>query len=175
MTEQWLPVVGYEGKYEVSDHGRVRSIERKARLLHRHTKEEIFRRVPGRIIKLHMGITKQGKTKHMNARLSDERGTLNWAVHRLVLTAFRGPCPPGLQGCHYDDDPYNNRLENLRWDTQSANELDKVRNGGHHEARRDSCDNGHRFSEENTRMYRGKRKCRRCERDRSRAQRILAS
>lgn len=50
-------------------------------------------------------------------------------IHRLVLEAFVGPCPPGLQGCHKDDDPLNNHLGNLRWDTQKANAEDSVRNG----------------------------------------------
>lgn len=45
-------------------------------------------------------------------------------VHRLVLEAFIGPCPPGCEGCHNDGDPTNNRLENLRWDTHAANMAD---------------------------------------------------
>lgn len=52
-----------------------------------------------------------------------------YAVHRLVLLAFVGPCPPGMQGCHHDDDSSNNHLENLRWDTQKANAADAIRNG----------------------------------------------
>lgn len=50
-------------------------------------------------------------------------------IHRLVLEAFVGPCPPGLQCCHADDDVTNNRLENLRWDTHKANIHDAIRNG----------------------------------------------
>jgi hypothetical protein len=49
-------------------------------------------------------------------------------VHHLVLEAFVGPRPDGQVGCHFDDDPRNNRVENLRWDTSSANALDRVRN-----------------------------------------------
>jgi hypothetical protein len=50
-------------------------------------------------------------------------------VHRIVLEAFVGPCPTGMVACHADDVKADNRLENLRWDTQSANCHDAVRNG----------------------------------------------
>lgn len=49
-------------------------------------------------------------------------------LHRLVLEAFLGPCPPGKQCCHFNDDGTNNRLENLRWDTSKANSADAYRN-----------------------------------------------
>ena len=54
-----------------------------------------------------------------------------YRVHRLVLEAFIGPCPDGMECCHNDGDPGNNRLDNLRWDTHSANSLDAVRHGTH--------------------------------------------
>lgn len=50
-------------------------------------------------------------------------------VHRLILLAFAGPCPPGMECRHLDDDPFNNRLENLRWGTRLENAADKNRNG----------------------------------------------
>lgn len=50
-------------------------------------------------------------------------------VHRLVLLSFIGPCPKGEEGCHYDGNPLNNELKNLRWDTSKANSLDMVRHG----------------------------------------------
>lgn len=52
-------------------------------------------------------------------------------VHRLVLAAFVGPCPPGMEGCHNDGDSCNNRLSNLRWDTRAGNVRDAVRHGTH--------------------------------------------
>jgi hypothetical protein len=51
------------------------------------------------------------------------------AVHRLVLEAFVGPCPPGYQCCHWDGDPGNNHLENLRWGTPKDNADDTLRHG----------------------------------------------
>lgn len=52
-------------------------------------------------------------------------------VQELVLEAFVGPRPPGLEACHDDNDPANNRLTNLRWDTHKGNVADKRRHGTH--------------------------------------------
>jgi hypothetical protein len=51
-------------------------------------------------------------------------------VHRLVLEAFVGPCPAGMEACHFPDaDKSNNKLDNLRWDTKRANGLDSLIQG----------------------------------------------
>lgn len=50
-------------------------------------------------------------------------------IHRLVLEAFVGPCPEGMECCHEDDNPSNNNLSNLRWGTRLDNSKDKKRNG----------------------------------------------
>lgn len=50
-------------------------------------------------------------------------------VHRLVLEAYVGPCPEGMEACHYDGSRSNNNLDNLRWDTRSSNQLDVTRHG----------------------------------------------
>ena len=52
-----------------------------------------------------------------------------WLVHRLVLLAFVGPCPPGMETRHLDRDPRNNRLDNLLWGTPKKNAKDKKRHG----------------------------------------------
>ena len=68
--------------------------------------------------------------KYVHVPLLDVTGTRIWRkVHLLVLECFRGPCPPGMQGCHADDDQTNNLLSNLRWDTHANNVLDKIANG----------------------------------------------
>lgn len=86
------------------------------------------------------------------------------SVHLLVLEAFVGPCPEGLEGCHANDVKSDNRLTNLRWDTRSANTYDRIRNGNHYSARKTECDNGHPFTEENTYLSPGRhhRHCRTC-------------
>ncbi|WP_082971209.1 HNH endonuclease signature motif containing protein [Mycobacterium sp. 852002-51971_SCH5477799-a] len=86
-------------------------------------------------------------------------------VHRLVLEAFVGPAPSGTFGCHLDGDPANNRLNNLRWDTQANNLRDVVSHGRHHSSNRTHCVHGHEFTPENTRLTaKGHRRCIRCDR-----------
>ncbi len=50
-------------------------------------------------------------------------------IHRLLLEAFVGPRPPGMQCCHWDGNPANNDLTNLRWDTTRGNSADGIRLG----------------------------------------------
>jgi hypothetical protein len=72
------------------------------------------------------GKDKRYLTVRIFADRPDTKGK-NYLIHRLVLEAFVGPCPPGMEGCHLDDDPENNRLDNLRWDTPEANREDATR------------------------------------------------
>lgn len=51
------------------------------------------------------------------------------SISRLVLETFIGLCPKGMECCHYNDIPNDNRLENLRWDTRSENAKDSFKNG----------------------------------------------
>jgi hypothetical protein len=92
-----------------------------------------------------------------------------WFVHRLVLFAFVGPPGPGLECCHWNDVPDDNRLTNLRWDTRSANARDAVRNGAWVKT---ECKRGHPMVDGNIYTYRdGSRECRRCRLDRNEANR----
>jgi hypothetical protein len=50
-------------------------------------------------------------------------------VHVLVLLAFIGPPPEGMECCHNDGNPANNRLDNLRWGTPKDNAADRIRHG----------------------------------------------
>ena len=105
--ERWLPVSGYEGLYEVSDHGNVRSIKTgkvKSYTLNKEQKRPF------------MGLWKNNKIKIFKP-------------HTLVLTAFVGPRPKGLECCHNDGNPWNNKLENLRWDTAQSNQQDRAKHG----------------------------------------------
>lgn len=74
-------------------------------------------------------------------------------VHELVLETFHGERPPGEQACHANDVGHDNRLENLRWDTRSANARDKVANGRDHNAVKTHCPHGHAYADCNVRSY----------------------
>jgi hypothetical protein len=119
-AERWAPVSGYEGAYEVSDRGQVRSVPR-VRI--RSNGRPLT--VAGRILRLRLN-----QTGYWTVDLSggEKRSFL---VHRLVLMAFRGPAPEGTIGCHNNGVKTDNRLENLRWDTYAANMEDSLRHGTH--------------------------------------------
>lgn len=70
-----------------------------------------------------------GSGSRMLLNLINELGQKTFPVHRLVLFAFVGPCPEGMEACHNDGDYSNNTLVNLRWDTHQGNERDKCRHG----------------------------------------------
>lgn len=75
-----------------------------------------------------------------------------------------------MEALHGDDDPTNNRPENLRWGTRSDNLHDAVRNGKHPGSLRTHCPRGHEFITENltpSALKRGKRKCLSCDRGRA--------
>ena len=151
--EIWKPVVGYEGTYEVSNRGRVRSIDR---INYRGVKlkgvELTQFRTPHGYVRV--GLCKFGKT----------RTTL---VHPLVLEAFVGPRPEGSDCRHLNDKPDDNRVENLAWGSRSQNQYDSVRNGSHINARKVRCIRGHEFAGGNLYIApkTGKRQCKRCASD----------
>lgn len=106
--ERWLPVRGYEGLYEVSDLGRVRSLDRIV------SGPRTWR---GRILTPTLN-----NVGYLGVMLSDGiRGVVLRRVHRLVLDAFCRPPRPGEQANHRDFNKTNNRLENLEWTTPREN------------------------------------------------------
>ena len=121
MVEQWRDIPGYEGRYQVSDLGRVRSLDHRVRLVVKGV--ETTRLSPGRILK--PGPARSG---HLTVALG--RGNSK-QVHALVLLAFVGPYPEGMEVLHGDDDPTNNRLNNLRYGTRSENLRQCVAHGRH--------------------------------------------
>lgn len=86
----------------------------------------------------------------------------NHHVHTIVLEAFVGPCPPGMEACHDPDRTRTNCLpSNLRWDTRKANHADKRKHGT---AFLKLCRKGHEMTPENcvTRKDNEARNCRIC-------------
>ncbi len=104
-----------DGFYEVSDLGRVRS----------WLKHGPGSRKRDRPLILRQHASAQGY------RIVGNRGQAlpEWRVHRLVLHAFVGPCPPGLEGAHLNGDPGDNRLPNLVWVTRKENHSHKILHG----------------------------------------------
>ena len=110
--ERWLSVVGFEGLYEVSDLGRVRSL---------YGEPHVLKTPPDPSGYLQVNLYRGGKHTCVHTH-----------VHTLVLTAFVGPRPGVLyeyEGCHWNGIPGDCRLENLRWDTRKANRADAKRHG----------------------------------------------
>ena len=156
LNEQWKSVPGYEGIYEVSDQGRVRSLDRIDASGNRRRGQD---RKP---------VTKA--SGYLKVDLCKDGRESAPSVHRLVLTAFVGPAPDGMETCHNDGNPTNNALSNLRWGTHSANISDQVAHGTHREARKAQCHRGHAYDDANTRVRsNGKRACRACCRSRQQA------
>lgn len=116
MIERWEAVVGYEGIYDVSEYGRVRSLDRLCR------NGRGMRKVNGKILSL--------PTNCGYSRITlRNRETKSLLVQRLVLEAFIGPCPIGMEALHKNGNRKDNHLTNLRWGTRSENTLDSVRHG----------------------------------------------
>jgi len=152
MTEeQWRPVVGYEGDYEVSDLGRVWSRPRKG--------------TRGGLRKL---VTAQAGGYLVIALGHEDRRY----VHSLVLEAFVGPRPDGAEIRHLDGDPANARLDNLIYGTSGENKQDILRHGRNHAANKTHCPSGHEYDEANTYVLPSRptaRYCRTCHNAHSRA------
>lgn len=66
-------------------------------------------------------------------------------LHHIVLEAFVGPRPPGMQCRHLNGNSLDNRLENLQWGTAREDNYDRVRHGTHQHSRRTRCKHGHLF------------------------------
>ena len=92
---------------------------------------------------------------------------INRYVHGLVMEAFVGACPSGMEIRHLNGVPDDNRLENLVYGTKSENARDRRTHGTDANLRKSHCKHGHEFTTENTRISRsGSRKCRTCDRER---------
>jgi hypothetical protein len=115
MEEEWKAVPGYEGSYEALNIGGVRSLDRV---------DPRGNHIKGRVLapsKLRNG--------YLAVSLYKNGVPHNHPIHELVLETFVGPRPEGMEVCHLDGNPYNNTVENLRWDTHAGNMQDMVSHG----------------------------------------------
>lgn len=115
--EVWKDVPGFQGKYQVSDQGRIRSCASPNGRGDWLEVPRLMKPTPNysgyRVVTLSMP----------DGRRVQKR------LHCLVLEAFVGPRPEGLQAAHCDDDKSNNRLSNLKWKTLGENMRDRNLNG----------------------------------------------
>lgn len=114
-------MVGFEGCYEVSDQGRVRSLDRKVEALNRWGKVTA-RTYAGRVLRPH---TNQKRGGYRYVVLHDAEGQHSRRVSVLVAAAFTGSRPEGMQVCHRNGVSDDDRAVNLRYDTPKANMADK--------------------------------------------------
>lgn len=118
-AEQWAPVVGFEKLYEVSDHGRVRSIDRVVKLEgHPKLKRRTMR---GRVLFQKTNKPAAGAYKRKQVALWKQNREHTMNVARLVAEAFLSnpDCLPFV--LHLDDDATNNCAWNLEWGNQAEN------------------------------------------------------
>lgn len=163
--DEWRPISGFDG-YEVSRHGRVRSLHR-----------VIMRRngSPKTINERILASFTVPPVGYRYVHLWSKNRRTSRGIHVLVLEAFVGPHPDCMDACHNDGDPTNNDMSNLRWDTHAENGRDIVRHGRHREANKTHCKRGHALSGANLYINptSGGRVCRQCNRD-SRIRRLAA-
>lgn len=142
--ERWLPIPGYEGFYEVSDLGRVKSLTRTISTGPGTTgprvwPERILRSEPAANGYLYVSLRRDGKKPQRT-------------VHSFVMEAFVGPHPgPGFHVCHGNGVRSDNRLGNLRYDTEAANHADTIMHGTSLRGERQPA---HRLTEDEVREIR---------------------
>jgi hypothetical protein len=124
MDEIWKAIPGFGGHYEASSLGRIRALGRTIIKQHR-TGKMMQQFYPGRILSPH----RADKWGHLAVNMGVDGTNTHSAVHRLVLLAFAGPCPEGMEACHNNGNASDNRPENLRWDTHHNNNQDRRAHG----------------------------------------------
>ena len=154
LPEEWRPIPGWDGLYEASTHGRVRSIERTVLRAGRPM------RVPAKV--LAPNVHHSGYRRVILARGGQR---FEYLLHQVIALAFHGPRPEGMEVRHLNGDQTDNRPENLRYGTSSENSRDTLAHGNHASASRTHCPLGHALQLPNlvaAEYRRGHRKCRAC-------------
>lgn len=123
MQEQevWKSVIGYEGFYEVSNCGRVRSLDR---ICYSDKRSKQFQK--GKVLKYKINKKRENRC---TVSLCKNGKSKYFYVSRLVLEAFIGPAKNNQEAAHWDGNTLNNNLNNLRWATHLENLIDKKRHG----------------------------------------------
>jgi len=117
--EVWMPVAGFEGRYEVSSLGRIKRLETALATW-------FGRRIAKTCI---LAPQVHAKTGYVNVALQLDRTIKHTTVHAVVLEAFSGPRPAGLQARHINGIRTDNRAANLQWGTRLENMRDQYIHG----------------------------------------------
>jgi NUMOD4 motif/HNH endonuclease len=120
--ERWLPVAEFP-HYQVSDFGRLRSLDRTILCADRWG-GTAFRHYRGRILK-----PQPGTSGYQFVMLYRDQVPYDRMIHTLVAEAFLGPRPEGMQVCHGPNGKHDNRASELRYDTPAGNMADCLRDG----------------------------------------------
>lgn len=126
MSEIWKPVVGFEGLYEVSNLGRVKSVGRTV-----YAKTKLGDPLPRWHRERMLSMQEHKVGGYWLVHLYKDNKRKCDTVHNLVAAAFLGPRPTGKQAAHDDGNPKNCRWDNLIYKTVIDNHADKRRHGTH--------------------------------------------
>lgn len=122
MTD-WRPIPSFQGFYEASRGGHIRAVGRPVRFVDKNGQEHWRQKAPRPLA------TSVINSGYLVAWLCVDGIRTAKTVHSLVAEAFIGPRPAGADVCHNNGNRLDNRPENLRYDTRSANHLDRVAHG----------------------------------------------
>jgi hypothetical protein len=124
MSEEiWRDIPNYEGFYQVSNLGNIKSLQRTIQCPSRWGGLKGLT-TPERILKLN-----KMSSGYQLINLFKNNKSKGFLVHRLVLTCFIGPCPKGMECRHLDGTKDNNCLDNLCWGTATENQADRQQHG----------------------------------------------
>lgn len=123
MEEIWKDIVGYEGLYQVSSLGRIKSKDRKVYQKNRWNDDIIKFVYKGKIIN-----TKTKGNNYVQVHLTKNKKQKRYLVHRLVAEAFIPNTQGKSQVNHINCIKYDNRVENLEWNTPRENTQHAIRN-----------------------------------------------
>ena len=115
-TEIWKDIPGYEGLYQASDHGRVRSLDR---VVNGKYGNKAVKK--GKIMTPHIAAPYPGAEPRWTTMLTKNKHTRTISLARCVWSAFNGPIPEGMQVNHIYENPSNNNLDNLNLMTPKEN------------------------------------------------------
>lgn len=151
---EWRDIPGYEGSYQASSDGRIRSLTRQS-----IRADGIIRTVQGKELKRYP----VGEYLCVNLSVDGKRTQIT--VHKLVLLAFKGELPAGQERLHGIGGSFDNSIENLRYGTRGENVADKAKHRAIQRNVGNTCSKGHNLLDDGNVAYWGSnRRCLACER-----------